>query len=349
MSADYELPLPEIWLEDADGTNLFVPEYQRLITDAANFRAQHRLLQARERQFRVAHFAIDFALTFCRRGGELSLFPHAMKDVNNVRRHLWRNGRVYTSFEFTMDAHGIWHIGNRTNWVDRNGKHPETIIQVTPENFEKEWWLNRNAAFAMYGDDARWEELHQHVAFLVQKLARRGLPLTIWPVHGVLGAVDSCIVPSLHQDVQFLALAAGAHHKILAKGVEDLWEEYSPFSSGVARFFDGARSISPNDDALRRLMRNDMIVISGEALSHCVGMALLDFIEYCLEVNPKLLERIFLLVDCTSAVPGFEAQAAEILQKAKAAGIRIVPSDVPMEHWDGVNPQIFAELRRQLA
>ena len=64
---------------------------------------------------------------------------------------------------------------------------------------------------------------------------------------------------------------------------------------------------------------NDVIFISGEALSHCVANSILDIATYV----SKDLSKFVLLMDTVSCVSGFEYLGDKFLDKAKGLGMKV--------------------------
>jgi nicotinamidase-related amidase len=88
---------------------------------------------------------------------------------------------------------------------------------------------------------------------------------------------------------------------------------------------DGGR----NQALLDELSQADMILVAGEALSHCVLETVEDLVE-AFSGQPELLRRIHLLRDCTSPVVhpeiDFGAIAAGRLAAFQQMGVRLVDS-----------------------
>ena len=66
-----------------------------------------------------------------------------------------------------------------------------------------------------------------------------------------------------------------------------------------------------------------MIVIAGEASSHCVRATTEHIVANLPGARP---ERLVLLTDCMSPVGGFEAQHAAFLDDMRARGVRLMTS-----------------------
>lgn len=100
--------------------------------------------------------------------------------------------------------------------------------------------------------------------------------------------------------VYFHSVAKKAVVQRLVKGQDPLSEMY-----GVVRpEYDTKGYI--NLDFLNKLEQYDRIVIAGEAKSHCVLESIRQILEYY-ETRPEITQKIYILEDCMSSIPGFEA------------------------------------------
>jgi nicotinamidase-related amidase len=80
----------------------------------------------------------------------------------------------------------------------------------------------------------------------------------------------------------------------------------------------------PGTGLNRRLLEDfasaERVLVSGQALSHCVANTIRDMIE---AMDDQTLQKLVLLEDTTSNVPGFEDFGERILQEARRAGITV--------------------------
>ena len=65
----------------------------------------------------------------------------------------------------------------------------------------------------------------------------------------------------------------------------------------------------------------DMLLIAGEAQSHCVRSTVNDIIKNF--SDPKVAQKIVLLTDGMSSVTGFEKFGNDFIDEAKAAGVQL--------------------------
>jgi nicotinamidase-related amidase len=79
----------------------------------------------------------------------------------------------------------------------------------------------------------------------------------------------------------------------------------------------------PNTALVEALDRAQLLLVAGEASSHCVRATTEHLVARLPSGRP---ERVVLLTDCMSPVAGFEAQQAEFLAGMRALGVRAMTS-----------------------
>jgi nicotinamidase-related amidase len=114
------------------------------------------------------------------------------------------------------------------------------------------------------------------------------------------------------------------------KGEELNTEYYSVFGPVVKVGYNGNVLVRKPSITVSDLDDFDIIIVAGEALSHCVGSSLHDMID------ARLGKKIYLLQDCTSNVTGFEEQGKKYLELLKAHDGHVVESTTPFLDWPGV-------------
>ncbi|MDH3829823.1 MAG: hypothetical protein OET21_20530, partial [Desulfobacterales bacterium] len=85
----------------------------------------------------------------------------------------------------------------------------------------------------------------------------------------------------------------------------------------------------------------DVVIIAGQAKSHCVAWTIDDLLNEIIGSDKKLTEKVYLLEDCTTPVviPGvidYTEQANEAFQKFADAGMHVVRSSDPIVSWPGI-------------
>ena len=81
----------------------------------------------------------------------------------------------------------------------------------------------------------------------------------------------------------------------------------------------------------------DKLVIAGQAKSHCVAFTISDLLSDLKKEDPALVQKIYLLEDCTSPVvvpdADYTEQADEAFARFAEAGMHLVHSTDPVSSW----------------
>lgn len=338
----YELAIPALYDRDKVG-DFFTPLYDELIKAASAFRDQMKVRPRRLDKVPVALTIIDQQKTFCLADGELSIAPASVKDTANICEFIYKNMRVLSDIIVTLDSHYLFQIFHPPFWIDKDGKHPPGFTLILPGDVGKNWFVNPEMAYVLFGDMKYLTWLQSYVIHYTEELARLGKPpLVVWPMHARLGSPGHALVPALQVAVDFHDIARYSRTQYRIKGDLPLSEYYSPFGTEVAKAHDGTVVGEESDRAIEDLLNYEMLIIAGEAESHCVRAAIYDVLKKIKQQDPTLAKRVYILSDCTSPVPGFEKQGQEAIEDFKKAGMHVVRSDMPLHTWPDVNPNIFA-------
>ncbi|MOA05916.1 hypothetical protein D3C78_1255290 [compost metagenome] len=154
-------------------------------------------------------------------------------------------------------------------------------------------------------------------------LERQGrYTLMVWPVHCEVGSWGH----GLHAD---LLDAFGAwqlqHQRAVTqvfKGLNPWTEHYSALMAEVVDPADPATQL--NQALLERLAQADLLVIAGEASSHCVRATVEHLVQYLPSGHAR---RLVLLTDCMGPVQGFAAAEQDFFTAMRALGVQFATSD----------------------
>jgi nicotinamidase-related amidase len=96
-----------------------------------------------------------------------------------------------------------------------------------------------------------------------------------------------------------------------------------------------------NSSLIKKLLSYDIVIVAGQAKSHCVAWTVQDLLNEINNRDPNLVSKIYLLEDCTSpviisGVVDFTDQANETFKKFSDAGMNIVESTDPITNWKGM-------------
>jgi nicotinamidase-related amidase len=318
------LPLPPHW-DPARVEEVWRVPYDERATAAEEWARRHDLGPAREDVRRLCLVLVDVQNTFCTPGFELFV-PGAPDDNRRLCEFVYRNLGSITQVVPTLDTHQASQIFHAAWLVDSEGRHPPPYTLVSPEDVENGVWSAADPA------------LQDHLLHYVRSLEAVGrYRLMIWPYHAMLGGIGHALVSAVEEAVFFHEVARKSSAAFQIKGDNPLTEHYSALAPEVKNGPAGEEIGRLNVPLIEHLLGFDAVVLAGQAKSHCVAWTVGDLLAEA----PALAERIYLLADCTSpvVVPGtvdYTADADAAFERFAAAGMRIVRSTEPLEHWPGL-------------
>ena len=340
-----QLPIPPHFDPKAVGKVWRVP-YQERAEEAAAWAKRHSVPPAAADRVRACVVIVDCQNTFCIPEFELFVAGRSGKGAveDNVRlcEFIYRNLGVLTEIVPTMDTHTAIQIFHPVFWVNEAGEHPNPHTVISLEDVEIGVWKpNPAVATSVAGGDAR--RLQRHAVSYVRKLTERGkYPLMVWPYHSMLGGIGHALVSAVEEALFFHCVARSSQTRFQIKGENPLTEHYSVLHPEVREGPDGEPIAEGDTGFLQRLLDFDMVVVAGQAKSHCVAWTIDDLLTEVRTRNPKLVEKVYLLEDCTSpvVVPGvvdFTDQANAAFQRFAAAGMHVVRSTDPIDKWPSLD------------
>lgn len=332
-STQHFAPIPNFFAPDQVQKIYRVPYQQRAIA-AETWAQKHNLQPAATDQKQVGLLLIDVQNTFCLADFELFVAGEsgigAIEDNIRLCQFIYRNLGSITEIIPTMDSHTAMQIFHPIFWINQAGQHPEpaTMISLT-EVQQRIWKVNPDLVHSV-GDNIY--QLEQHVLHYVQKLSDDGkYPLTIWPYHSMLGGIGHALVSAVEEAVFFHSIARKSPTNFQLKGDNPLTENYSVLSPEVLDTVDGQTIAYKNMSLIQKLISFDMLIIAGQAKSHCVAWTVENLLVEIKNIDPNLAQKIYLLEDCMSPVviPGvvdFTAQANKSFQRFADAGMNLIKS-----------------------
>jgi nicotinamidase-related amidase len=147
--------------------------------------------------------------------------------------------------------------------------------------------------------------------------------LMIWPVHCEIGSWGHNVEDTVRAAYNRWEVAKLRHVRKVLKGMNPWTENYSALQAEVPDPQDPGTQL--NRALIAQLDEAERIVVAGEASSHCVRATT----EHLADNLPSgRVDKIVLLSDCMSPVPGFEAQAETFLSAMRRRGATVCTSSV---------------------
>lgn len=314
--------------------------YQNLASDALAYKAADAITDAATDKFKIALMPIDVQNTFCIPGFELFV-GGAPEDSRRLAQFIYANvGRITKIFP-TMDTHKAMQIFHSLFFLDGSGKPvPANTMISSSELINDTYNINPGVAASL---GVSYTALKKHAIHYAQSLERKGkYRLTIWPYHAMLGGIGHALVSIIEEAIFFHTVARNSESGTEIKGGNPLTENYSVLSPEVVDTFNGTAIAQRNASFIQKLLDYDMLIITGQAKSHCVAWSIDDLLTDIMAKDPSLARKVYLLEDCTSPVviPGivdFTDEGNKAFEKFRNAGMHLVQSTVPMEQWPDVD------------
>jgi nicotinamidase-related amidase len=331
------LPIPPHFDPERVGDVWRVP-YEDRAREAEAWAREHGVGPSSDDPLTVGLVAVDVQNTFCIPGFELFVAGRsgtaAVDDNRRLCEFVYRNLGTITQVVPTLDTHEAWQIFHAVFLVDDEGRHPDPFTLITAADVEAgRWRINRTILPTLGLDEQGADRYLRHYTRRLEDGHKYNL--TIWPYHAMLGGIGHALVPAVEEAIFFHAIARSCHPLVQVKGQDPLTEHYSVLGPEVLQGPDSERVGTVNLGLLNALRAFDVVVIAGQAKSHCVAWTIADLLSGL--GTRELASKVYLLEDCTSpiVVPGadYTDEADAAFERFAEAGMHIVRSTDAVESW----------------
>jgi nicotinamidase-related amidase len=338
-----ELSIPPHFNPDRVNEVWRVP-YQERAEDAERWAKENNIRPASGDTFRVSLVPVDVQNTFCIPDFELYVGGRsgtgAVDDNRRLSQFIYRNLDVITEICPTVDTHQAMQIFHAVFLTNEKGEHPAPFTLITEEDVRKGVWKFNSSVARSLGIDEAYA--HRYLLHYTRRLREGGkYDLTVWPYHAMLGGIGYALVSAVEEAIFFHTVARYSQPDFQMKGNNPLTENYSVLSPEVLDDPGGKQIAKRNIRFIEKLLQYDAVIIAGQAKSHCVAWTIDDLLANILIQDNGLVEKVYLLEDCTSPVVIPEAidytdQADAAFRRFEEAGMHVVRSSDPVETWPGI-------------
>jgi nicotinamidase-related amidase len=321
--------------------------YDRHMQAAPAWANERGIRPAVEDQFKIGLILIDVQNTFCIPGYELFVAGRsghgAVEDNRRLCEFIYRNLGNITQVTATLDTHRAIQVFHPVFLVNDAGEHPAPYTTVTYEDVKAgRWMFNRAVSFSLGIDPDYGQRMLEHYTYTLKM--RLKYDLTIWPYHAMVGGIGHALVPAVEEAVFFHTQARLSQADFEIKGENPLTEHYSAIGPEVLTGPDGEKIAQKNTGFIRKLQEFDLVAVAGQAKSHCLAWTIDDLLEEIRLIDEKLVQKVYLMEDCTSpvVVPGadYTEDANAAFERFERAGMHIVRSTDPLATWPGIERQL---------
>ena len=236
--------------------------------------------------------------------------PGAHADMLRVATFIEQAGKQLSEITVTLDSHHRIDIAHPAFWQTEEGHAVQPFTSISSADVRAGLFQPRLPS-----------ALPRVLKYLDSLEAAARYQLMVWPVHCEIGSwghnVHSAVRAAYNQwEEQTLRSV----QKVI-KGTNPWTEHYSAIMAEVPDPEDNATQT--NHALIQNLAQADMVLIAGEAGSHCVRSTTEHIVQ---QLPTENIRRLVLLTDCISPVAGFDAQYQNLLNDMAQKGVRLAKS-----------------------
>lgn len=239
--------------------------------------------------------------------------PGATDDMKRLASFIRINGKKFADIHVTLDSHQVVDIAHPVWWVNSKGQAPGAFTLISADDIEAGIWTPRDPS------------VRQRSLEYTRSLEKTGkFLLYIWPPHCLIGTWGHSVQEDLMKSLLEWQSDHYAMVDFVTKGTNPYTEHYGGLLAEVPDSQDPSTQL--NTHLLQTLQEADIILIAGEALSHCVKETLNQIAD---NIGPEHVKKIQILTDCTSPVPAapggpdFPVIAQQWLKDIQKRGVQL--------------------------
>lgn len=249
---------------------------------------------------------IDPQRDFCEPSGSLFV-KGANADMDRLALMIERLKGKLADIHVTLDSHQVIDISHPQWWVDSSGKHPGPFTLISAADVVDGRWTTTRPSFRA-----------RSLQYLDALEAGKRYPHVTWPEHCLVGTTGHAIYPSISESLHAWVREKYAIVDYVTKG-SNPWTEH--FSAVRAEVPDPqGPSTQLNTRLVRTLEEADVILLAGEARSHCLANSVRDVATAFSDTS--YVSKMVLLTDACSDVTTFEAYGEAFVKDMLAAGMK---------------------------
>jgi nicotinamidase/pyrazinamidase len=266
--------------------------------------------------------------------GELCV-PGAWDDMGRVGNLVTRLDDIIDDITVTLDSHDQLHIAHPM-WYRhvQTGAEPAPFTVMRVEDVVRDPQTNKVTSGRIIGsvmdaggnsqDVGEYRTVRAsfrvHTLNYLADLAAGGrYPHVIWPFHCLIGTSGHNIVDPLRDALVAWERKNIARVNKVTKGSNMGVEHFSALRAEVVDPNDPYTDINTN--LINTLMAGDEVLLTGEALSHCLANTVRDIANQFAQTD-EFIKKCVLLTDASSNVPGFEKYGQSFIKEMTKRGMR---------------------------
>lgn len=276
---------------------------------------------------RVSLLLIDEQNDFISPNGELSV-PGAVEDTERLCRFIYKFMYQIYRIHCTMDWHTTSHIFFPSAWtygkdcIGADGNHHEKGEHVVPNTVITVEGINSGDFETALPNRKKALTYVKNVDKSKQN-AGNNTPdeLRIWNYHTQANTWGAALEGMLNKMVAYHTIVRDCKPMYYYKGQDQYSEQYGAIEA----------EYSPEDEIrldILNILEDPRLVrlyFAGQAKSHCALRTLWQIVKYYAN-RPEILNKIWVLEDCMSCIPGFEKATEEKMEEMRQMGVHFIKS-----------------------
>ena len=254
----------------------------------------------------------DLPFACCPPGTQPSLaVAGAHQHMQRLARWVKAHGTQIDAITITLDSHQRFDIAHPGYWQTGDGGTVPPFTPISAAQVRAAQFVPRAPA-----------HLPRTLAYLDALEGQGRYTHMVWPVHCEIGSWGHGIHAELLAACGAWQLERQRAVRHALKGMNPFTEHYSALKAEVVDPADPDTAL--NTQLVAQLAQADLLVIAGEASSHCVRASVEHLVEH---LPAGHAPRLLLLTDCMGPVAGFEAAEQAFFAAMRAHGVQFATSD----------------------
>lgn len=248
---------------------------------------------------------IDPQHDFCNANGSLFV-PGAHDDMQRVAAFIERMQNKLTDIHVTLDSHQVVDISHPLWFMDAAGNPPSPFTIIKEKDMIDRVWMTKKPG--LYAATVRY----------LNALESSGrYPHCIWPEHCRIGTEGATVHPDVNGALQGWMHDKFATVDYVTKGSNPYTEHFSAVQAEVPDPSDPSTQM--NTKLVDTLEDADTVILTGEALSHCLANTGRDIVKFA---SAEFVKKLVLLTDASSNVPTCDSMGDSFVSDMVALGMR---------------------------
>ncbi len=221
----------------------------------------------------------------------------ANDDMKRVASLVDRIGLKLQKIHVTLDSHQVVDIAHPAFWRDQAGNAPAPMTIISAASIKDGTWSPKLPQFR-----------DRALAYAETLEADGKYQIMVWPPHCLIGSQGYSVQEDLLAALNRWCATRVRNIDYVAKGTNVFTEHYGALMAEVPDPNDPSSQL--NGRFLKILQDADIIVVAGEASSHCVKATVEQVAD---NIGPEHVKKFHLLTDCMSPVGAVTDGAGNVL------------------------------------